>query len=172
MFGAGSVLPAIAMRRRFMCRLPTATSPWTGLVTNPLPPALHRVARAHWASTLFQAAAIGPTYGPGGWYLDAVVQGNLLNGKRDNAIRFAADQPAGFASSLEGGYPIPLPLGPRFVLEPQAPIIWQQVTFHEQNDGPWAPVGRGSDLRCHRTRAVRGLYGPHHQSTTGPGVAP
>ena len=42
---------------------------------------------------------------------------------------------SGFISSLESGYPIPVPLGPRFVLEPQAQIIWQEVSFNTANDG-------------------------------------
>ena len=79
-------------------------------------------------------------YGPSGWYLDAVVQGTYYNG---NAMTQSASLPingTGFISSLEGGYPIPLPLGPRFVLEPQAQMIWQQVTFQDGNDA-WARLG-------------------------------
>ena len=42
----------------------------------------------------------------------------------------------GFLSSLETGYPISLPrLGPGFVLEPEAQIVWQQVSFDDANDG-------------------------------------
>ena len=88
-------------------------------------------------------------YGPSGWYLDVVVQGTYYNG---NAMTQFASLPingAGFASSLEGGYPIPLPLGPRFVSEPQAQIIWQQVTFQDSNDG-LGPLD-WFDLGCDRT---------------------
>jgi len=42
----------------------------------------------------------------------------------------------GFLSSLETGYPIRLPMfGSGFVLEPQAQIAWQHVSFDEANDG-------------------------------------
>ena len=96
-------------------------------------------------------------YGPSGWYLDAVVQGTYYNG---NAMTQFASLPingAGFASSLEGGYPIPLPLGPRFVLEPQAQIIWQQVTFQDSNDG-LGPIGLGSTSGATGRLGVRGLW--------------
>jgi outer membrane autotransporter protein len=96
-------------------------------------------------------------YGPSGWYLDAVVQGTYYNG---NAMTQFASLPingAGFASSLEGGYPIPLPLGPRFVLEPQAQIIWQQVTFQESNDG-LGPIGLGSTSGATGRLGVRGIW--------------
>jgi outer membrane autotransporter protein len=96
-------------------------------------------------------------YGPGGWYLDAVVQGTYYNG---NAMTQFASLPisgAGFVSSLEGGYPIPLPLGPRFVLEPQAQIIWQQVSFRDGNDG-LGPVGLGSTEGSTGRLGVRGRW--------------
>jgi outer membrane autotransporter protein len=91
----------------------------------------------------YSAGGYWTHYGPSGWYLDAVVQGTYYNG---NAITQFASLPingSGFISSLEGGYPIPLPLGPRFVLEPQAQIVWQQVTFGQANDG-LGPVALGS----------------------------
>jgi outer membrane autotransporter protein len=96
-------------------------------------------------------------YGPSGWYLDVVVQGTYYNG---NAMTQFASLPingAGFASSLEGGYPIPLPLGPRFVSEPQAQIIWQQVTFQDSNDG-LGPIGLGSTSGATGLLGVRGLW--------------
>ena len=79
----------------------------------------------------YSAGGYWTHYGPSGWYLDAVLQGTYYNG---NAITQFANLPingSGFISSLEGGYPIPLPLGPLFVLEPQAQIVWQQVSFNE-----------------------------------------
>jgi Autotransporter beta-domain len=52
-----------------------------------------------------------------------------------------------FVSSLEVGYPIPLPwLGPHFVLEPQGQIIGQLVSFKGANDG-LGPVGLGTTGR-------------------------
>ncbi len=43
-------------------------------------------------------------------------------------------QGEGLIASLEAGYPVPLPFGPRFVLEPQAQIIWQRVDFGRESD--------------------------------------
>jgi outer membrane autotransporter protein len=41
-------------------------------------------------------------------------------------------------------YPFPFPwFGPRFVLEPQGQIIWQEVSFQGANDG-LGPVGLGT----------------------------
>jgi outer membrane autotransporter protein len=83
----------------------------------------------------YSAGGYWTHYGPSGWYLDAVLQGTYYNG---NATTQFANLPlngSGFISSLEAGYPIPLPLGPRFVLEPQAQIIWQQISFAQANDG-------------------------------------
>lgn len=82
-------------------------------------------------------------YGPGGWYIDGVLQGTHYDG---NATTETARLPIsgyGFVSSLEAGYPIPLPLGPRFVLEPQMQVIWQHVSFSGANDG-LGPVDLGS----------------------------
>jgi outer membrane autotransporter protein len=75
-------------------------------------------------------------YGPTDWYIDAVVQGTFYQG---NAATQFANLPldgVGFASSLEAGYPIPMPwFGPRFALEPEAQIVWQRVSFDDANDG-------------------------------------
>jgi outer membrane autotransporter protein len=59
----------------------------------------------------YSAGGYWTHYGPTGWYIDAVLQGTYYNG---NAITQFANLPingSGFISSLEGGYPIPLPLG-------------------------------------------------------------
>ncbi|WP_069266258.1 autotransporter outer membrane beta-barrel domain-containing protein [Paraburkholderia nodosa] len=74
-------------------------------------------------------------YGPSGWYLDAVVQGTHYDGAATTQFANLPVQGTGFVTSLEGGYPIPLPLGPGFELEPQAQIIWQHVSFSDTNDG-------------------------------------
>ena len=78
--------------------------------------------------------------------LDALRPGRLVprrGGAGDALSRRASTQFAslattgfGFLSSLETGYPIRLPVfGPGFVLEPQAQIVWQQVSFDDANDG-------------------------------------
>jgi outer membrane autotransporter protein len=85
------------------------------------------------------------------------VQGTYYNG---NAMTQFASLPingSGFISSLEGGYPIPLPLGPRFVLEPEAQIIWQQVSFNQANDG-LGPVGLGTTSGSTGRLGLRGMW--------------
>jgi outer membrane autotransporter protein len=75
-------------------------------------------------------------YGPSNWYLDAVVQVTHYEGAASTQFTSLATTGFGFVSSLEAGFPIPLPLfGPGFVLEPQAQIVWQQVSFDDANDG-------------------------------------
>jgi len=79
-----------------------------------------------------------------GWHFDAVLQGTWYNGSASTQSSSLPTRGTGFVSSLEGGYLIPLPFfGPCFVLEPQAQIIWQQVTFDNANDG-LGPVDLGT----------------------------
>ena len=83
-----------------------------------------------------------------GWYLDLVLQGTYYNG---NAITQFANLPingSGFISSLEGGYPIPLPLGPRFVWSRRRHLAASFV----QPSQRWARSSRaGHDLGSDRT---------------------
>ena len=105
----------------------------------------------------YSAGGYWTHYGPSGWYLDLVLQGTYYNG---NAMTQFANLPingSGFISSLEGGYPIPLPLGPRFVLEPQAQIIWQQVSFDQANDG-LGPVALGTTSGPTGRVGLRGMW--------------
>jgi outer membrane autotransporter protein len=75
-------------------------------------------------------------YGPGDWYLDAVAQATRYQGDANTQFASLATTGFGFISSLETGYPIRLPVfGPGFVLEPEAQIVWQQVSFDDANDG-------------------------------------
>ena len=75
-------------------------------------------------------------YGPGDWYLDAVAQATHYQGAASTQFANLATTGFGFLSSLETGYPIRLPVfGPGFVLEPQAQIVWQHVSFDDANDG-------------------------------------
>jgi outer membrane autotransporter protein len=75
-------------------------------------------------------------YGPSGWYLDVVLQGTDYEGSASTQFAKLTTNGWGFISSVEAGYPIPvLWLGPGFVLEPQAQILWQQVSFNSGNDG-------------------------------------
>ena len=105
----------------------------------------------------YSAGGYWTHYGPSGWYVDAVLQGTYYNG---NAVTQFANLPingSGFISSLEGGYPIPLPLGPRFALEPQAQIIWQQVSFGQANDG-LGPVALGTTSGPTGRVGLRGMW--------------
>ncbi len=102
-------------------------------------------------------------YGPGGWYLDGVLQGTRYGG--DAMAQFSTfgqttslpTQGSGFVSSLEGGYPIPLALGPGFILEPQAQIIWQEVHFDGASDGI-SQVALGSTSGTTGRLGVRGQW--------------
>ena len=81
-------------------------------------------------------AAYWTHYGPSDWYLDAVAQITRYQGAASTQFASLATTGFGFLSSLEAGYPIRLPMfGPGFVLEPQAQIVWQQVSFDDANDG-------------------------------------
>jgi outer membrane autotransporter protein len=74
-------------------------------------------------------------YGPGGWYLDAVLQGTIYTGTATTQYATLPTNGSGILTSLEAGYPIPLPLGPHFILEPQGQIIWQHTSFRQAFDG-------------------------------------
>ncbi len=129
-----------------------------GLVTNA---AATAYILQHTGSLNLNAFSIGgywTHYGPGGWYIDAVLQGSFYNG--DAATQFAKlpISGTGFTSSLETGYPIPLPwLGPAFVLEPEGQIIWQRVSFDDDNDG-LGPVGLGTTSGATGRLGLRGKW--------------
>lgn len=96
-------------------------------------------------------------YGPQGWYLDAVLQGTYYDGDAGTQYASLPVRGTGVVTSLEGGYPIPLPLGPGFVLEPQAQVIWQHVAFNDGNDG-LGPVALGSTSGATGRLGVRGQW--------------
>ena len=84
----------------------------------------------------WSGAAYWTHYGPGEWYLDAVAQATHYEGSASTQFANLSTTGFGFLSSLETGYPIHMPvLGPGFVLEPQAQIVWQRVSFDDANDG-------------------------------------
>jgi outer membrane autotransporter protein len=97
-------------------------------------------------------------YGPGDWYVDAVLQGTRYTG---NATATSASlglqsqlstSGSGFVASLEGGYPIPLPqLGPNFILEPQA----QFMTTAAGSGSPMGVLMRGMIGAARRIRSMR-----------------
>ena len=97
-------------------------------------------------------------YGPGGWYIDAVLQGSFYDGNASSLRASLPTRGAGFISSLETGYPIPLPwFGPSFVLEPEGQIIWQQVSFRDDNDN-FGPVGLGTTSGATGRLGLRGKW--------------
>ena len=108
----------------------------TGLVTNEA--ATGYVLRHTGGLNLdaWSGAAYWTHYGPGDWYLDAVAQATHYEGSASTQFARLGTTGFGFLSSLETGYPVRLPmLGPGFVLEPQAQIVWQRVSFDDANDG-------------------------------------
>ncbi|EEA02436.1 outer membrane autotransporter barrel domain protein [Burkholderia sp. H160] len=96
-------------------------------------------------------------YGPGGWYIDAVLQGTYYDGHASTQFARLPVSGSGLLTSVEAGYPIPLPLGPGFVLEPQLQLIWQHVGLDEANDG-LGTVDPGSTSGVTGRLGVRGQW--------------
>jgi outer membrane autotransporter protein len=105
----------------------------------------------------YSGGAYWTHYGPGGWYLDAVVQGTAYTGHATTQFANLATDGSGIITSLEAGYPIPLPLGPRFILEPQGQILWQHTSFSQANDG-LGPVALGTTSGTTGRLGVRGQW--------------
>jgi outer membrane autotransporter protein len=106
----------------------------------------------------WSGAAYWTHYGPGDWYLDAVAQATHYEGAASTQFARLATTGFGFLSSLETGYPIHLPVfGPGFVLEPQAQIVWQRVSFDDANDG-LGVVGLGTTSGASGRIGLRGKW--------------
>jgi hypothetical protein len=106
-----------------------------GLVTNP---AATAYILTHTGSVNLDAWSGGAYWthvGPGGWYLDAVLQGTVYSGHAATPASSLETHGTGFIASLEAGYPVPLWFWPRLVLEPQGQILWQHVGFNHEFDG-------------------------------------
>jgi outer membrane autotransporter protein len=71
-------------------------------------------------------------FGARGWYLDAILQGTWYIRGASTSLPALTTNGWGFASSLEAGYPIHL--GGGFLIEPQAQIVYQNVSFGDGND--------------------------------------
>jgi outer membrane autotransporter protein len=108
----------------------------------------------------YSGGAYWTHYGPDGWYLDAVVQGTAYTGTATTQFANLSTNGSGIITSLEVGYPIPIPLSfvPRFILEPQGQILWQHTGFRQADDG-LGPVGLGT------TSGVTGRLGLRARST-------
>ena len=97
-------------------------------------------------------------YGPNDWYLDAVAQATRYEGAASTQFARLGTTGFGFVSSLETGYPVRLPMfGSGFVLEPQAQIVWQHVSFDDANDGLGA-VALGTTSGTSGRIGVRGRW--------------
>ncbi|WP_184138916.1 autotransporter family protein [Paraburkholderia atlantica] len=96
-------------------------------------------------------------YGPSGWYVDAILQGTYYDGEATTQFARLPVSGSGIVTSLEAGYPFHLPLGPNFVLEPQAQLIWQHVGINDANDG-LGPVDPGSTSGVTGRLGVRGQW--------------
>ncbi|SCB45047.1 autotransporter family protein [Rhizobium multihospitium] len=81
--------------------------------------------------------------GPTGWYLDGVLMGTWYGGNANSIGGTGIDiDGSGFTASLEGGYPIAL--GGNWSLEPQAQLIWQDISLDDKRDA-YSAVAFGSD---------------------------
>ena len=128
-----------------------------GLVTNPSATGYMLTHTGTLNLDAYSAGGYWTHYGPSGWYIDAVVQGTRYTGTAATQFAQLPTNGFGFISSLEAGYPVPLRLGPRFVLEPQAQIIWQQVTLNQANDG-LGPVALGTTSGATGRLGLRGQW--------------
>ena len=107
-----------------------------GLVTNPAATAYVLNRTGSMNLTAWSAGGYWTHVGPGGWYLDAVLQGTWYYGSASTQFARLNTDGTGFIASLEGGYPFSWPqLGPGFVIEPQGQILWQKVSFRHDYDG-------------------------------------
>ncbi|WP_084788972.1 autotransporter outer membrane beta-barrel domain-containing protein [Bradyrhizobium sp. Cp5.3] len=130
----------------------------TGLVTNEA--ATNYVLRKTGSLNLngWSGGAYWTHYGPSGWYVDAVLQATAYQGTASTMFASLPTNGFGFVSSLEAGYPIPVPaLGPGFVLEPQGQIVWQRVSFDGANDG-LGDVALGSTSGASGRLGLRGRW--------------
>jgi outer membrane autotransporter protein len=129
-----------------------------GLVTNPAATAYVLTRTGSLNLDAWSGGAYWTHVGPRGWYLDGVVQGTAYSGHASTSESNLPTDGWGFLASLEAGYPIPFAFGPGFVLEPQAQVIWQHVSFDQKNDG-LETIGLGA------TSGATGRIGLRAQST-------
>jgi outer membrane autotransporter protein len=108
----------------------------TGLVTNPAATAYILTHSGSMSLNAWSAGGYWTHVGPGGWYLDGVLQGTWYYGSASTQFASLNTDGTGFIASLEGGAPFSWPqLGPGFVVEPQGQILWRKVSFRHDYDG-------------------------------------
>ena len=102
-------------------------------------------------------------FGPSGWYLDGVIQGNWFDAKANSFDDTGmSTRGTGLTASLEGGYPIHL--SQRWQLEPQAQIIYQTVSVKDSRD-VYSTIG------WNESDAVTGRFGGRLQYSAQDGAA-
>lgn len=97
-----------------------------------------------------------------GWYLDGVVQGTVYDMSARasrGGLKTGTTSGFGFAGSLEGGYPIDLG---SWTLEPQAQLVYQNLSFDPLNDG-------AADISFKDMDSLAGRIGARFVSTWGLG---
>ncbi|HEY4253211.1 MAG TPA: autotransporter outer membrane beta-barrel domain-containing protein, partial [Roseomonas sp.] len=74
-------------------------------------------------------------FGPSGWYLDAVFQASWydVTARSDFGTGLSTNT-TGYTASLEAGYPIHFGAGDRWLIEPQAQIIYQGISVDRARD--------------------------------------
>jgi outer membrane autotransporter protein len=83
--------------------------------------------------------------GASGAYLDAVILASRYDGEANSSRGIGIDlEGDGTVASLEVGYPVGWGEGSRWSLEPQAQLVWQRLSFDDQQDD-FASVAFDSD---------------------------
>ena len=139
--------------------LPTAMSrpDVDGLVTNAVATGYMQTHTGTIDQQAYSGGGYWTHYGPSDWYVDAVLQGTHYTGTAKTEFASLPTKGNGFIASLEGGYPIPLSFGPNFVLEPQAQVLWQNVSFSRAFDG-LGPVALGTSRGTTGRLGARGQW--------------
>jgi outer membrane autotransporter protein len=154
----GSLIPGHTDRTGLYFAYGNGNVDVSGLVTNP---AATAYILQHTGKLDLNAYSLGgywTHYGPSGWYIDAVLQGSFYDGNATTQFAKLPTSGTGFISSLETGYPIPLPwFGPGFVLEPEGQILWQHVSFNNADDG-LGPVALGTTSGASGRLGLRGKW--------------
>ena len=83
----------------------TCSADVTGLVTNPAATAYILTHTGSMNLDAWSAGGYWTHVGPGGWYLDAVLQGTWYGGSASTQFARLNTDGTGFIASLEGGYP-------------------------------------------------------------------
>ncbi|WP_315831791.1 autotransporter outer membrane beta-barrel domain-containing protein [Bradyrhizobium prioriisuperbiae] len=122
--------------------------------------------RLHVGSLIFDSYSLGGYWthlGPSNWYVDAVAMTTWLNGhsRSINGVGARVDGTL-VTTSLESGYPIHLMQG--LTLEPQAQIIWQNLSMNNTAD-------RFSTVSFGDSDAFTGRIGARLQGDTQAGLA-